>query len=148
MNIRGFSYNMYNPNIADLIFIDNNKGKKFKIFVYNFLKTEFNRGDIFDNSECYCFGERITKSNYDLYDLGEYPIMSDLEPSSYPVKGDLYEVDAEVLLKLDKIHHICNRVEIELSDGTLCESYIASLRLNDKKVQPNEDNNLSWRAKR
>jgi len=147
MNIRGFSYKMNNLNIQDLLFIENNKDKKFKIFIYNFLKSEFSRSDIFNNPDCFFFGERTTTSNYTMYDLGDYPIMSDLEPSDYPIKGELYEVNSEILLYLDKIHHICNRTEIELTDGTICESYIASIKLNNKKILPDIDNSLSWRIK-
>ena len=148
MNTRGFSYKMINGlSLQDLLFIENNKDKKFKIFIYNFFKSEFNKTDIFNNSESFFFGERVTKLNYTLYDLGDYPIMSDLEPSDYPVRGELYEVDAETLMKLDKVHHVCDRVEILLNDDTLCETYIASLKLNNRKVLPDIDNSLSWRIR-
>lgn len=54
-----------------------------------------------------------------LYDLGSYPGLR-LDESSSPVAGELYEVDDEILYKLDEIeapsHYWRKQVEVSLDD--------------------------------
>lgn len=148
MSIRGFLFNMNNLQLSDYIFIENNKDSRFKVFIYNSLKSEFNKFDVLSNSDCFLIGDAVTKNNYTLYDLGDFPLMSDIEPSDYPVRGELYEVSSTILMTLDRFHHLSKREEIELIDGTRCYTYIASLKLNNKIIQRSVDNQIVWGIKK
>lgn len=142
MSIRGFSYKM---KLEDLIFLDENKDTKFLVFIYNELKSNSHKNEIFDNGGCSLLEEVITKHYYTMYDMGGFPLISDLVEGCGKIKGELYEVDATTLLVLNDIHHLCDKREIELEDGRTCISYVASIRLNNKIVEPDEENIISWK---
>jgi len=139
---------MDNLQLSDYIFIEANKYSKYKVFIYNSLKSEFNNADLLTTSECFLIGEMSTKNNYILYDLGDFPLMSDIGYSNYPVRGELYEVDSSILMKLDRYHYLSERKIIELEDGTECYTYISSLKLNNKIIPCDIDNKISWRIKK
>lgn len=72
-----------------------------------------------------------------LYDLGAYPGLL-LDESNPPVKGEVYEVDDEILSKLDDIetssYYRRKRVEVSLGNhGAVCWVYEPDLELYPRR---------------
>ena len=128
--------------IKDLLFLEQNKDTFFKVFIFNQYMIKLNKYDLLNTTKM-C--DVVTKENYVMYSFPDSPLLSDLDSPEYRVGGELHRVNAEMLLKLDKIHHLSDRREIELSDDTKCFTYITSMKLNNKKVEPNVDNVINWR---
>lgn len=134
-------------SIKELRFLEENKNKNFLIFAYGRLKYGYVANCMFlDNSETQFLGEKSTKNLYTLYDLKEYPILSDLGDGEGSVRGELYSVNAETILKLDKYLPMYEKKELELDDGTLAYTYLMTIRLNGKKIKLDIDNLLTWKG--
>jgi gamma-glutamylaminecyclotransferase len=64
-------------------------------------------------------GEATTAPHYRLYDCGRYPCLVDVGANGVAVKGEVWEVGAEVLARLDayeEVPQLYTRHEIELVD--------------------------------
>jgi gamma-glutamylcyclotransferase (GGCT)/AIG2-like uncharacterized protein YtfP len=134
-------------NLEDLRFLEENKNKMFLIFGYGRLKSNnLLNSMLLDKPEIINIGERITKEKYIMYDLGEYPLISDLGEGDYKVRGELFQVNPETLLSLDKSLSTFERKEIILEDNTVAYTYMLTIRLNSKKVKHDIDNLYTWRC--
>ena len=134
-------------NLEELKFISNNTGNTFLVFVYCNLKKDFIFQDFLNKSEVEYLGEHTTKDKFIMYNMGKYPIVSDLDEGDGYVSGELYRVDNYTLVDLDKQNYLLRRKEIELSIGLKCYMYFISSRFNTKRISVNIENNLIWKGK-
>lgn len=62
-----------------------------------------------------------------MHDLGAFP---GIVPGEAAIEGELYEVDAATLVRLDRLEghpHFYRRTPIKLHDGSEVETYVLSL---------------------
>jgi gamma-glutamylcyclotransferase (GGCT)/AIG2-like uncharacterized protein YtfP len=90
-------------------------------------------------------GEASTEARYTLVDLGEYPAL--LEGGSTSVRGELYDVGAEVLAALDEFEghpDEYRRVPVRLVSGESVDAYVLPrAQAPDGRVIASGD----WRAR-
>lgn len=135
-------------NLEELDFLDKNKNNRFLVFVYGrFVEGQIGYNLYLDKTKVFNKGERYTKENYVMYDMKDYPIISDLDEGVARVRGELYDVDAETMLQMDKFMYLYDKRTVELNDETEALTYIMTIRLNDRQIQPDIDNLLTWRRK-
>lgn len=70
-------------------------------------------------------GEARTAPGFALHDLGAYPAM--IEGGAHAVAGEVYEVDAKTLARLDILEghpRYYRRAAITLADGSSAETYL------------------------
>ena len=109
---------------------------KHLVFVYGTLR----RGGVRAMSELFPGSRFVGNANVNgsLHDLGAYPGLS-LDESNSSVVGEVYEVDDEVLNKLDEIeapsHYWRKQVEVSLDDHKKrCWVYEPDLGLYPRRV--------------
>ena len=72
-----------------------------------------------------CLAEASTDRAFELVSLGDYPAM--VAGGRTAVVGELYQVDAEILARLDAFEdhpHLYRRQPIALADGRAVEAYL------------------------
>ena len=74
--------------------------RKHSVFVYGTLRNGHSNHHLLNDA--YCYGVGSTESNYSMYIIGGYPYVTSSE-TRYPIVGELYGVDDESLIKLDKM---------------------------------------------
>lgn len=70
-------------------------------------------------------GSGRTRPEYSLHDLGAHPAVA--AGGTTAIEGEIYEVDAETLARLDALEHHPDwyrRTAITLADGTPVETYL------------------------
>lgn len=70
-------------------------------------------------------GAARTVTGYRLHDLGPFPAM--VEAGSGAVVGELYEVSAGAIARLDRLEgvpHLCRRAVLMLGTGDLAQAYV------------------------
>ena len=103
------------------------ESKKFKVFVYGFLKKGYWNSRLLTGQKF--IGEAITKPVYNLYNLGAYPgLKISKNGKPYAVKGEVWEVTEQCLSRLDSLEGHPNfykrqNAELENFDGDV-ETYI------------------------
>jgi gamma-glutamylcyclotransferase (GGCT)/AIG2-like uncharacterized protein YtfP len=76
-------------------------GDPFRLFVYGTLMRGGSRHQALDGQRF--LGEARTRPGYALLDLGEYPGLVERRHCGQPVRGELYEVAAGLVPRLDEI---------------------------------------------
>lgn len=144
-------------NLQELIFLDNNIDKTFLVFAYGQTKTGMRDNYIINKNKNRSLGQEFkTIRNYTLYNMGDYCLMSNLDNPEFPVKGEVFEVDAHTLLELDKYYNTMERVKIQVIDDSLIkpdefsilevETYMFDIKLNNIKILPDINNTLVWKG--
>ena len=72
-----------------------------KVFVYGSLLKGLHNAYVLGDSNC--IGKFETKKEFKMYDIGAYPAITD---GKQAIKGEVYEVDDEVLARLDRLEGI------------------------------------------
>lgn len=91
---------------------------KHLVFVYGTLKRGFSNHFFLEGARCR--GRARTREHYALYE-GEYPFVFRKERVG-PIYGEVYEVDTQTLMKLDRLeehpdYYCRDQVEVVLDDG-------------------------------
>lgn len=95
------------------------------VFVYGSLMLGEENHDALVGSRG--LGPARTEPGYTLWDLGEYPGMS--EAGAGAVVGELYAVDEATLAALDRFEEVPDayrRVEVRLAGGAVAQGYVLS----------------------
>ena len=114
-----------------------------RVFVYGSLLSKEGNHAVLRGARF--LGEARTPSRFALHDLGAYPAM--VEGGSHAVVGEVYEVDASLLARLDAFEGhplFYRRTTIALEDGTSVETYL--LRTAQVEGRPRIASG-SWRAR-
>jgi len=74
--------------------------KQHLVFVYGTLRQAQSNHKLL--GDAYCYGTGGTRDTYAMYIAGSYPYVTSTE-SRYPIVGELYAVDDETLVNLDKM---------------------------------------------
>lgn len=133
--------------LHELKFIEDNKDVVFNIFIFGKLKKNQPLHDLFlEKSSVRYLGNYETQDNYVMYDMGDYPIISNISSENmYPVLGELYEVDVETYLDIDKHLNIFEHYDLDLKKFGKAVAFTSLIKLNTKEVQPNPEGLLEWR---
>ncbi len=104
-----------------------------RLFVYGSLK----RGELHhDEMAGACFvRETRTAARYTLLDVGPYPAL--VGEGDTAVEGEVYEVDAALLRRLDEFEEhpeVYRRATIELEDGARAIAYLFRASAGDPRV--------------
>jgi gamma-glutamylaminecyclotransferase len=94
-----------------------------RLFVYGSLLASESNHEVLAGATF--VGEARTPSTFALHDLGAYPAM--IEGGGHAVIGEVYEVDARVLARVDEYEGhptLFRRTTIALDDGTCVETYL------------------------
>lgn len=70
------------------------------VFVYGTLRQTHGNHHLLSGAHCY--GAGITQAHYAMYMASGYPYVTSTE-ARYPIVGELYAVDNDTLIKLDKM---------------------------------------------
>jgi gamma-glutamylcyclotransferase (GGCT)/AIG2-like uncharacterized protein YtfP len=99
------------------------------LFVYGSLKRGFRHHDVLGSA---VFVRALrTAPGFRLVRYGNYPALAPAEESKESAAGELYEVDASDLPRLDAfedVPELYQRESIPLEDGTHAEAYVISAR--------------------
>jgi gamma-glutamylcyclotransferase (GGCT)/AIG2-like uncharacterized protein YtfP len=99
------------------------------VFVYGSLKRGFRHHDVLGAA---VFMRALrTAPGFRLVRYGSYPALVPSEDSSESVSGELYQVDASDLPRLDQfedVPELYQRESIPLEDGTHADAYVISAR--------------------
>lgn len=79
----------------------NESSEKVLVFVYGTLMQGFGNHRLLEAGRARYIGRAATKPRYTLVDLGHFPGM--LEGGKTSVRGEVFEVDAQTLAKLDRL---------------------------------------------
>jgi gamma-glutamylcyclotransferase (GGCT)/AIG2-like uncharacterized protein YtfP len=94
-----------------------------RVFVYGtLLSGEPNHGLL---SAARCAGEARTLEAFAMFDLGGFPCI--VRGAGEPVRGEVYEVDAATLARLDALEDAprwYRRETVRLDDGSSAEAYL------------------------
>lgn len=128
-------------------FIEDNKDTIFNVFIFGKLRKNQPLHDLYlVRPSVRYLGDYETEYNYVMYDMGDYPIISDIPSDNmYPVIGELYEVDATTYLDIDNHLNIFEKHEIPIKKFGKATIFTSMIKLNTKEVQPNPDGLLEWR---
>lgn len=101
-----------------------------KILVYGSLKKGYGNHRLLERATF--LGQATTVPSFTLLDLGHFPGI--VRSGSTPVMGELYEVDAETLARLDRLEghpgfYRREAIDVVLEDGSLAtvEGYVLPL---------------------
>ena len=98
-----------------------------RIFVYGTLLTGFGNWERFLKDKAYYRGLGETLPVYTMLNLGSFPGV--IEGGSTAIKGEIFEVDAQTLARLDRLEghpNFYRRTPITLADGRPVEIYISN----------------------
>lgn len=99
--------------------------KTTRLFIYGSLKRAYmHHGELAGGAYA---GPARTAPGYALVRYQSYPAM--VREGQGCVSGELYEVDARLLARLDEFEdcpHLYQRAEIRLSDGSSAQAYVMS----------------------
>jgi len=94
-----------------------------RVFVYgSLLSGEHNHGLL---AAARCSGPACTVEAFAMHDLGGFPCI--VPGGGEPVRGEVYEVDAATLARLDALEDVprwYRRELVRLADGTLAHAYL------------------------
>ena len=106
------------------------KSKRVRVFVYGSLMRGFYNHHLLDDRDF--VREAQTEARFELYSLGAFPAM--VEGGATAIHGEVYEIDAATLGRLDRLEghpNFYERKQILLSDGGLVWAYL----LKDEQVR-------------
>ncbi len=95
-----------------------------RVFVYGSLKRGFVLHRILEDQRF--IGDACTAPGFRLYDVGWFPAMV-RDSDGIVVQGELYDVDADCLVELDRVEsegRLYERVEIELEGQSRAQTYL------------------------
>src|SRR5262245_65772470 len=115
------------------------------VFVYGtLLRGEQNHGLLLGAR---CAGAARTRAAFAMFDLGGFPcIVRADRGGGEPVTGEVYEVDAATLARLDALEDAprwYRREPVELDDGALAEAYLYAQDVGSAPRVPGGD----WRRR-
>jgi gamma-glutamylcyclotransferase (GGCT)/AIG2-like uncharacterized protein YtfP len=76
------------------------------VFVYGSLKRGYALHGLLQGQACH--GHAVTQPLYRMFDLGSYPGLVEW-PAGLAIRGELYQVDSECLLRLDDAEGVAER---------------------------------------
>ena len=86
-----------------------------RVFVYGTLKRGFRNHQYVENARF--VGEAYTVTHYRMLD-GSFPVLRDAGSDRMPISGEVYDVDAPTLVKLDELESVASgmydRIEIDV----------------------------------
>jgi gamma-glutamylcyclotransferase (GGCT)/AIG2-like uncharacterized protein YtfP len=98
----------------------------YKVFVYGSLKQGFGNHGFLETS--HCLGQYETKDAvYEMYSFGFYPGVSRIGEGGHRILGELYMIDSNTLIGLDKLEGngmFYTRELVELEDGEEAWMYL------------------------
>lgn len=103
--------------------------KEHLVFVYGTLRQGHSNHQLMGDAHCYGIGH--TRDRFAMYVVSGYPYVTAAE-ERYPIVGELYAVDGEMLEKLDKMEghpHFYVRREVAVDVGG--EEYRAWMYVRD-----------------
>jgi len=113
--------------------------KMVRLFVYGTLKRGFSAHELLTNQGAVLLREARTASQYKLLSVGWFPgMVSDSEGQG--VLGELYEVNEDVLSRLDRYEntpHLFARESVELDDGSQAVAYLLASPRPEYETVPN-----------
>jgi gamma-glutamylaminecyclotransferase len=87
-----------------------------RVFVYGTLKRGFRNHQYVENARF--VGEAYTVTHYCMLD-GRFPVLRDSGSDRMPISGEVYDVDAQTLIKLDDLESVASgmydRMEIDVT---------------------------------
>ena len=134
--------------LSELKFIEDNKDKKFFVFVFGNMKKNYPLNHVMIDSRSKLIGQFVTEDEYVMYDMGEYPIISNLGNNKYPVIGEVYEIDATTLIDVNNKLNAFDKKYIKVK-GIESEvlTFTTFIKLNTLEVLPDINGLLEWRFK-
>lgn len=101
------------------------------VFVYGTLRRSRGNHQLLEGAHFYGVG--TTRQKYAMYLVGGYPYAISTEPR-YPIVGELYGVDDEILRRLDKLEgHPCYYARSEVAVIVNDTEYTAWMYFRDPK---------------
>jgi len=94
-----------------------------RVFIYGSLLPGCVNHHVIQDAKC--LGTALTKPEFDLIDLGEYPAL--VQNGSTQVHGRLYVIDDALLHRLDEFEDhpdLYQRLEIALEGGEMAQTYV------------------------